>query len=289
MAEALMRRELDGRPDLRVLSIGLGALDGQPATITAVTVMAEIGLDLSGFVQPIASSNLIEDADYDTTLTRQQQEAIQTFYLAASEKSSSSASLKTAKSSDATSPTRSGSPLKSTDAPATRFAGQSPASSRSSSRPRLLAKSVAENGAPPAASLHVAVAADHGGIALKAALIEWLEQHGYPCADLGAHSTDPVDYPDYAFAVAKEIIAGKFDRPESLSARAALARASLLTVTPASAAALVGDEHWARLGRQHNDANVLVLSAEEGRHETMSAPPPSSMSGSKPNSKESAA
>src|SRR5258708_18172403 len=64
--------------------------------------------------------------------------------------------------------------------------------------------------------MNIAVAADHGGYPLKARIIRDLTESGNEVSDLGTNSTDPVDYPDYARAVAEEILAGRAERASLL-------------------------------------------------------------------------
>jgi ribose 5-phosphate isomerase B len=60
--------------------------------------------------------------------------------------------------------------------------------------------------------MKIAVAADHGGYALKARISRELTDSGHEVTDLGTNSTDPVDYPDYARAVAEAISQGRAER-----------------------------------------------------------------------------
>ncbi len=60
--------------------------------------------------------------------------------------------------------------------------------------------------------MKIAVAADHGGYPLKARIIRELTESGNEVFDLGTNSTDPVDYPDYARAVAEAILQGRVER-----------------------------------------------------------------------------
>ena len=57
--------------------------------------------------------------------------------------------------------------------------------------------------------MKIAVAADHGGFALKSRIIHDLTESGNEVSDLGTNSPDPVDYPDYARAVAEAVLAGR--------------------------------------------------------------------------------
>jgi ribose 5-phosphate isomerase B len=107
----------------------------------------------------------------------------------------------------------------------------------------------------------VAVGADHGGFALKEAIRRYLEEElGYAVVDFGTHSEEPVDYPDLALAVANAVARGE-------AARGVLVDGAGIGSTMAAnkvrgvRAALCHDERTARNGREHNDANVLVLGA----------------------------
>ena len=60
--------------------------------------------------------------------------------------------------------------------------------------------------------MNLAVACDHGGFPLKARVIEELRKMGHQVADLGTDSTQAVDYPDYARAVAQAVLEGRAER-----------------------------------------------------------------------------
>ena len=106
----------------------------------------------------------------------------------------------------------------------------------------------------------IAIAADHAGYELKCSLKQRLIEDGFDVVDLGTGNSESVDYPDFAGALAKEITEGR-------SARGILLCGSGIGMSiaanrfPGVRAALVNDEEGARLARQHNDANVLVLGA----------------------------
>ena len=106
----------------------------------------------------------------------------------------------------------------------------------------------------------VAVAADHAGFDLKTALVAELETLGYATLDLGAHDRQPVDYADFADALARAIAAAKAERGV-LMCGTGIGMSIAANRNPAIRAALCHDGLSARLARQHNDANVLVLGA----------------------------
>ncbi len=60
--------------------------------------------------------------------------------------------------------------------------------------------------------MKIAIASDHAGFPLKEEVRVYVAKLGYEVADLGAYNTDPSDYPDFAAAVGKELMAGRVDR-----------------------------------------------------------------------------
>lgn len=109
--------------------------------------------------------------------------------------------------------------------------------------------------------LRIALAADHGGVALKADLVEFLAGRGHDVTDLGTRSTDPVDYPDYGFAAAAAVRSGRAERA-ILLCRSGIGMAIAANKSKGVRAALVETAREAELSRRHNDANVLVLGAD---------------------------
>lgn len=104
----------------------------------------------------------------------------------------------------------------------------------------------------------VALGADHAGFELKEALKAWLIDQAGEVVDLGTHSPEPVDYPDYAEAVAKAVADGKAERGV-LVCGTGIGMAIAANKVPGVRAAVCGDLWAARMSREHNDANVLCL------------------------------
>jgi len=104
----------------------------------------------------------------------------------------------------------------------------------------------------------IAIAADHGGFDLKSILIPELRTLGYDVLDLGTMSRDSVDYPDFAATLAGAIGEGRAARGV-LICGTGIGMSIAANRHRAIRAALVHDGTSARLARQHNDANVLVL------------------------------
>lgn len=110
----------------------------------------------------------------------------------------------------------------------------------------------------PKASKKIALAADHGGFQLKSRVAEFLKKEGYDVQDLGTHSEERVDYPDYGYALADTVASGKADIGIAVCG-SGIGISIALNRNPKVRAALCYDTTSARLSRQHNDANVLAL------------------------------
>ena len=104
----------------------------------------------------------------------------------------------------------------------------------------------------------VAIAADHGGFDLKASLVPVLQDLGVTVLDLGTASREAVDYPDFADTLAAALTAGQAQRG-ILVCGTGIGMSIAANRHPGIRAALCHDGLTARLARQHNDANVLVL------------------------------
>lgn len=107
-------------------------------------------------------------------------------------------------------------------------------------------------------TIKVAIAADHGGFELKQTLknsalaVEWL--------DLGTHSAESVDYPDYGSKLAEAVASGEADLGIAICG-SGIGISIACNRHPKIRAALCGNSTMARLARAHNDANVLCLGA----------------------------
>lgn len=106
----------------------------------------------------------------------------------------------------------------------------------------------------------IPIGADHAGFELKNRLVEALRDLGYTPEDLGTNSSESTDYPDYAHQVADRVSRGT-------AARGVLLCGTGLGMSYAAnrhhgvRAAVAWTPEIARLAREHNDANVLVLPA----------------------------
>lgn len=108
--------------------------------------------------------------------------------------------------------------------------------------------------------MKIAIGSDHAGFLLKQKLIKLLEHRGHQVHDLGCHSEDSIDYPDYAHPVADEVLNNRVDK-------------GILICGSGNGISMTANKHqgircalcWnaeiASLARQHNDANIVSLPA----------------------------
>ena len=102
------------------------------------------------------------------------------------------------------------------------------------------------------------IGADHAGFDLKVALKRLLDRLGYSVHDVGTFSSESVDYPDIAAEVARRVSTGEFARG-ILVCGSGIGMSITANRFPHVRAALCMDAETARLSRQHNNANILVL------------------------------
>lgn len=106
----------------------------------------------------------------------------------------------------------------------------------------------------------IALGSDHGGFELKRALHAYVIELGYAPIDCGTFSTDSVDYPDFALAVAELVASGRAWRGIAVDG-AGIGSCMTANKVPNVRAAMCYDQATAVNSREHNDANVLTLGA----------------------------
>jgi ribose 5-phosphate isomerase B len=109
-------------------------------------------------------------------------------------------------------------------------------------------------------AMRVALGGDHAGFHLKQHFIGWLRNHGHEVIDLGAHSAEPSDYPDFAEAVGRAVLDGRADRGLVICG-SGVGAAVAANKLPGIRAGLCHDTYSAGQGVAHDDINVLVLGA----------------------------
>jgi ribose 5-phosphate isomerase B len=106
--------------------------------------------------------------------------------------------------------------------------------------------------------LKIVLGSDHAGFELKADLRDYLVEQNIAIFDMGVAEEIPADYPEIARAVAEKISQKEFERG-ILICGSGIGMSIVANRFPGVRAALCHDLYTARMSREHNDANLLVL------------------------------
>lgn len=104
----------------------------------------------------------------------------------------------------------------------------------------------------------IVIGSDHGGLNLKSALKSYLTRRGIEISDAGTDNGDSVDYPDFGLKVAEMVVTGAAESG-ILICGTGIGMSIAANKVPGIRAALVTDVFMARMAKEHNNANVLVL------------------------------
>ena len=108
--------------------------------------------------------------------------------------------------------------------------------------------------------MKIAIACDHGALALKNKMVEVLTREGYEVKDFGTYTADSCDYPDYAAPAAKAVAAGECDKGIVLCTTG-IGVSITANKVKGIRCALLSDVMSARLTREHNDTNMMAIGA----------------------------
>ena len=254
MAEGLFRAAMKGRGDYRAISAGLGAVDGQPPSTNAVLAARELGIDISGQRSRMLTREVVDQADYIFGMTHSHIETVMMLYPQAAEKTFL---------------------LREFDETLDVFEKDISDPIGGSLEIYTICRDQIEQGIasiqkyleqqhpPVAANLGtVVLGSDHGGFDLKEAIRKHLQKQGITFTDLGVHSKEPSDYPDFARAVA-ESVAQQRAELGILVCTTGIGMSIAANKVPGARAALVDDVQTASLSRRHNNANVLCLAGNK--------------------------
>ncbi len=106
--------------------------------------------------------------------------------------------------------------------------------------------------------MKIAIAADHGGFALKETLKQYFDTQNSPLIDLGTYDTNPVDYPDYADKLADFILTKQADLG-ILICGTGIGISMAANRHKGIRAALIYNDFAAQMAKEHNNANVIVF------------------------------
>ena len=104
----------------------------------------------------------------------------------------------------------------------------------------------------------IAIASDHGGFNLKESVIAYLLNKGWEIDDLGPSNTDSVDYPDYGIKLAESIIDNKVERGIVICGTG-VGMSIVVNRFPGIRGTLCSDVYTAKMCREHNDSNILIM------------------------------
>ena len=261
MAEALFRRAVHGRGDVRVVSAGLGAVDGQPPTTHSVQAMRELGVDISAQRSRMLKTELVRQADIILGMTHGHVDTIALLYPPAAEKTfllrEFDETLEPYEK-DIGDPIGSGyevyvdcrDQIEQGIASLLKFMEQH----------NFLAGTPAT---PTTTAVNFALGADHGGFELKEALKQHLQARGLSVMDFGAKTKDPADdYPDFAQPAAQAVADGRAE----LGLLCCTSGVGVYIAANKISGIRAGEaqnENDATLMRRHNDVNMLCLSGKK--------------------------
>ena len=108
--------------------------------------------------------------------------------------------------------------------------------------------------------MKIAIACDHGALALKNTVVAHLTKKGYEMVDFGTHTLDSCDYPDYAAPAAKAVAAGECEKGIVLCTTG-IGVSITANKVDGIRCALLSDVMSARMTREHNDTNMMAIGA----------------------------
>jgi glycine hydroxymethyltransferase len=259
MAEGLFKHAVRGRGGYRVISAGVGAVDGQPASDHAVTALREIGIDINRHRSRHLTADLVSQADYIFGMTHSHVDAIMLLYPQAAEKTFLLREFDEtldAFENDISDPIGGSYDVycNCRDQIEQGIASMLKFVEQTSTTPGVVL--------PAPIKQTVAIGADHGGFDLKQAVKHHLQSKGWIVVDYGTTSKEASDYPDFAHLVGYAVADNK-NEFGILCCTSGVGMSITANKIPGVRAALVFDEEMAGAARQHNDANVLCIGAKQ--------------------------
>jgi glycine hydroxymethyltransferase len=261
MAEALFRHVVRGRGEFRVVSAGIGAVDGQPPTLHSVRAMRELGVDISGQRSRMLTGDLVRAADIILGMTHGHVDTVALMYPKLAEKTfllrEFDETLEPYEK-DISDPI--GSPYEIYVECRDQIEQGIASLLKFMEQHNFLTSSPATQ---MATAVNFALGADHGGFELKEVLKQYLQARGLTVADFGAKSKDPADdYPDFAQPAAQAVADGRAELG-LLCCTSGVGICITANKVAGVRAGVAEDENDASLMRRHNDANVLCLSGKK--------------------------
>jgi len=275
MAEGLFRNHVADRDDYHTGSAGVSATPGQPASQHTLDILEDKGIDLSGHRSQPITAELVERATHIFAMTGRHRDSIEYLFPGAADKTYLACEFcpeDGLTGADIPDPIGLGrgayeetcAVLEKAVPSIFKFIEQT-SPKKESAKQSAMSTSASPTATTattaPSIKQRVIVAADHGGIGLKETVVAYLKEQGYPFKDIGTHSTDSVDYPDYAHEVAAAILDGDYDTG-ILCCTSGIGMSIAANRHPGIQASVVFDPEAAAITREHNRSNILCLSGK---------------------------
>ena len=253
MAEYLLRQRLGERSGWASGSAGVFAMNGAPASVEALRVMKELGIDLKSHRSRMLTKEIVDGAALIVVMTEMHKADIVRRFPETGDRVFLLKSFGLAgRAEDIPDPI-----------------GLSTAVYRRvrdeiDSAISDLILYMADHGGLQQASeerrvqMKIAIGSDHGGFELKERVKKFLAAKGLQVEDVGCYNTDSVDYPDYACEVARRVSEGSVDQG-FLACTTGIGMCIAANKYPRVRAALCVNPRMAKMARCHNNANVLVM------------------------------
>ena len=112
----------------------------------------------------------------------------------------------------------------------------------------------------------IAISSDHAGYNLKKIILTFLKELDYQVDDMGPQNSKSVDYPDYGICLAQVVVEGKFPRGIVICGTG-IGMSIVVNRFPGIRGTLCSDLYTAKLCREHNDSNVLIMGGRVVGHD----------------------
>ena len=256
MAEGLFKHAMRGRGSFRVISAGVGAVDGQRASDHAVRALRALGLDISGHRSRHLTAEAVAQADYIFGMTHSHVDAILLLYPQAAEKTFLLREFDDtldAYENDISDPIGGSYEVYCNC--------RDQIEQGIASMLKFIDQTSPATGTVASAKQTIAIGADHGGFELKQTVKAHLQSKGWIVVDYGTTSKESTDYPEFAHLVGSAVADSK-NEFGILICTSGVGMSMTANKIPGIRAALVFDEEMAGQARAHNDANVLCIGAK---------------------------
>lgn len=253
MAEGILRHSLNGHPGFRIASAGVGAADGQPPSAHSVHALQEWGIDITSQRSQYLTPDLVDGSDMILGMTQSHVESVLMMHPEAADR------IYRLRDFD---PHLDSYERDICDPIGGSFEIYQACRDQIKSGIETMLKTLESSSSESSAkTLRLVLGADHGGFALKEAIKNHLQAKGYDIDDLGTHSAESTDYPDYARPAAEKVSKGESNLG-ILVCTTGVGVCIAANKVAGARAALVNDEATAAIVREHNDANLICLSGK---------------------------